>query len=520
MAYTHYQLLIIDNNGGSYQGLTELVLRSSPEGPSLAPGSGGTPYASASPTSSSYEVEEAFDGIESTETNGFITTSAYSYTPVRFTFTEPKTVTQYSVGCYPTAWSNLSFFQGNCLRHWKFQASNNGVDWIDLDERTNETDWTPGEVRNFTIATLTTFPPEETTAAPTTAAPTLPPTTFPPVSDTMPESTKFYLWGTGPKYIKGTTTFNFEWVDQSLPRRQCSGTSHGGPGPFYSDSGVFLNPYYMAFNSSEDPSLFRNPQRLEIFGDDLFAGSGDFDFSFWCLSVRHASYGSTPFAARVSNSSNYTSFYAIDQGSAVAGYSYGFIFEGLSTDGHWWIRWDFPTGVGHLYNNFHSSWFHVRLVKRFDQYSCYLNTTPLTISEIHGTLPTDLSTSGTFAVGAAPMNTATIGDPTPSVGWYRTYGGLDELIYCGDTRPIDEGYDEPVRDRIIATTESPDCGPWIRTSRTAPICPTDAPLTAPPGFAIRSVVPGTSAPAVTPQIPRAKSYCDFKGQIIAGHLID
>lgn len=49
-------------------------------------------------------------------------------------------------------------------------------------------------------------------------------------------------------------------------------------------------------------------------------------------------------------------------------------------------------------------------------------------------------------------------------------------------------------------------------------CETEAPITAPPAYPIRTFVPETAAPADDPAIPKFKTCCRFNGQIIVGNI--
>lgn len=100
--------------------------------------------ASASNTNSPSFPYRAFDGdIGGT----WYATASFPIT-LQYEFTQSRVIGKYSL---------LGYTAENNSKDWTFEGSNDGVNWTVLDEQENQTNWTVGEVRNFSFKNTASF---------------------------------------------------------------------------------------------------------------------------------------------------------------------------------------------------------------------------------------------------------------------------------------------------------------------------------------------------------------------------
>lgn len=106
-------------------------------------------YAGASFSESGFQFgSDAQYCFDNTEDTGWVSNTTTGWIQVQFA--SSVTCTAYRVqGDYgtPTA----------APKNWTFQGSNNGTDWTTLDTQTNQTGWSAGEVRTYTLAGSVTY---------------------------------------------------------------------------------------------------------------------------------------------------------------------------------------------------------------------------------------------------------------------------------------------------------------------------------------------------------------------------
>lgn len=145
--YRYYRLLISENNGGTiYVGTHTLQLRATIGGPDLPTTKGGTATAS-STGHPSYPPEDAFDGDSGTGWLGNKTDLPVAWLQFDFGAGNEQVVVEYAVGEYPASTQRA----GRSCRAWVLQGSHDGTAWDDLHTVAEQTGWTAGELRVFTI---------------------------------------------------------------------------------------------------------------------------------------------------------------------------------------------------------------------------------------------------------------------------------------------------------------------------------------------------------------------------------
>ncbi|MGG0794699.1 discoidin domain-containing protein [Brevibacillus laterosporus] len=102
--------------------------------------------------SASSKYNDTFDAFRAFDGNGntaWTTLSNSTYCWLAYEFTSPTLVNAYSIEANETT-------IGESPRSWHFEGFD-GLKWIQLDRRLNETMWTKGEIRAFTFANTTAY---------------------------------------------------------------------------------------------------------------------------------------------------------------------------------------------------------------------------------------------------------------------------------------------------------------------------------------------------------------------------
>jgi hypothetical protein len=97
---------------------------------------------------SSYEPWKAFDN----NVSSYFATAQVPYGWLKVDFGVSKKVNKYTIKA-----SNLSADMLNYPKNWTFEGSNDGVNWVVLDTRTNETGWTVSQKREYAFNNMTGY---------------------------------------------------------------------------------------------------------------------------------------------------------------------------------------------------------------------------------------------------------------------------------------------------------------------------------------------------------------------------
>lgn len=93
---------------------------------------------------------EAFDGIFNTGTEVWTTNANVTTGWLAYEFSEPKIISKYSI------YGKINN-PTQSPRNWTFEGSNDGVTWIVLDTRTNQTTWTNNVPNEYEISNTTQY---------------------------------------------------------------------------------------------------------------------------------------------------------------------------------------------------------------------------------------------------------------------------------------------------------------------------------------------------------------------------
>jgi hypothetical protein len=127
-SYEQYRLLIEANNGSSsWHNVASLELRPTVGGADAAPGAGGTASAS-NQQSSTFNAAKAFDGNINTR---WLTANTSEPEWLRYDFGAAQEVAEYAIHVEQSA--------DEAPKDWKFQGSDDGSTWEDLDTQTDQT---------------------------------------------------------------------------------------------------------------------------------------------------------------------------------------------------------------------------------------------------------------------------------------------------------------------------------------------------------------------------------------------
>jgi hypothetical protein len=148
-AYKFYRLwitrrMVSSASYSGFMGVQELELRGEIGGPSLAWGAGGTAFSSGD--NASYPVADAFNGsYESGAGHGWVANDLTLPAHIGYEFPEPVEIVEYSVGSYPSS----SYTRDRSIVDWELQASNDGIEWINLHQQIHYVYWSATFTSSF-----------------------------------------------------------------------------------------------------------------------------------------------------------------------------------------------------------------------------------------------------------------------------------------------------------------------------------------------------------------------------------
>ncbi len=137
-AHLYWRINVSSNNGGSFLSIAEVEMRATVGGADQC--NGGTASVSSSAASSG---ADAFDNDPVTRWS----TNAYP-SWLQYQFLSPVDVAQYTIQVHNTDGTRAP-------KDWTFEYSDNGSTWTVADTRVNETGWTAGQIRSYSVAVIT-----------------------------------------------------------------------------------------------------------------------------------------------------------------------------------------------------------------------------------------------------------------------------------------------------------------------------------------------------------------------------
>ncbi|MGE6576626.1 LamG-like jellyroll fold domain-containing protein [Paenibacillus xylanexedens] len=84
----------------------------------------------------------AFNQTNLTTNDAWISASGATNAWIEYRFPSPRAIARYKITCRSSG-------EGSAPKSWSFMASNDGVNWIVLDEKSNVTEWLASETREF-----------------------------------------------------------------------------------------------------------------------------------------------------------------------------------------------------------------------------------------------------------------------------------------------------------------------------------------------------------------------------------
>ncbi|MCM3273915.1 discoidin domain-containing protein [Paenibacillus elgii] len=98
-----------------------------------------------------YDAWKAFNGTNNDSTDCWATTNNARTGWIKIDFNVPKNITQYTI----TSRTNATVTE--TPKSWTFEGSNNNADWVVLDTRKNETNWTLNQRKMFQFNNITSY---------------------------------------------------------------------------------------------------------------------------------------------------------------------------------------------------------------------------------------------------------------------------------------------------------------------------------------------------------------------------
>jgi hypothetical protein len=137
--YTYWRLNVSANDGhADFLGLAEMEMRATVGGTDQC--SGGT-AATSSQFSATFAASKAFDNDTGT---AWVTVSGVKSAWLRYQFASAVDVAEYTIRAHGSVPSYSP-------KTWKLQGSGDGTTWYQVDERSNETGWTNGQIRTYAL---------------------------------------------------------------------------------------------------------------------------------------------------------------------------------------------------------------------------------------------------------------------------------------------------------------------------------------------------------------------------------